>query len=284
MRIAIASGKGGTGKTTIATNLAYYLHKKQTVVLIDCDVEEPNCHLFLKPDWDFTYQATSPLPQIEQAKCTLCGKCSDFCHFGALSCLEDKILLFPELCHGCGGCTLICPFQAITEGQKDLGVIKSGQAKQIKLIQGHLNIGEPMAPPLIKQIKEKAPSGELIILDCPAGTSCPLIESLKNCDFVFLITEPTPFGLHDLKIVVEVVRDLNLPFAVGINRATLGDQAVKQYCQQEKIPIILEIPHERKIATAYSEGKLLLKQFPEYEKLFSPLLTSIREVINSCQN
>ncbi|MDD4146646.1 MAG: ATP-binding protein [Clostridia bacterium] len=286
MQIAIASGKGGTGKTTIATNLAYFWQKqvKKKVVLLDCDVEEPNCHLFLNPTWHSSLKATAKIPSVNLEQCTYCGKCSDLCQFGAISCLKDNVLVFPELCHSCGGCTLVCPTEAITETEKELGEINIGEQNNLQLIHGHLKIGEPMSPPLIKKVKEQATQEDLIILDCPPGTSCPVIQALKGSDFVLLITEPTPFGLHDLKLAVEVVRDLKIPFAVGINRSTLGNSALKDYCAQERIPIILEIPHERAIATAYSAGELLLKKFPQYEKNFAPLFPYIQEVVSPCKN
>lgn len=286
MQIAIASGKGGTGKTTIATNLACFWQKqmKKKIVLLDCDVEEPNCHLFLKPTWHSSQKATAKIPSINLEQCTYCGKCSDLCQFGAISCLKDNVLVFPELCHSCGGCTLVCPTKAITEVEKELGEIKIGAQDNLQIAHGHLKIGEPMSPPLIRKVKEQATQEDLIIVDCPPGTSCPVIEALKGSDFVLLITEPTPFGLHDLKLAVEVVRDLKIPFAVGINRSTLGNSALKDYCARENIPIILEIPHERNIAIAYSEGELLLKKFPQYEKNFAPLWSYIQEVISQCKN
>jgi len=283
MQISIASGKGGTGKTTIATNLAYFLKKQnKTVTLLDCDVEEPNCHLFLHPTWTSTEKSTSKIPLVNMSKCIKCGRCGDICHFGAIANIKDTVLVFPELCHGCGGCSIVCPTGAITESEKEIGDVQTGTADGLEIVQGLLKVGEPMSPPLIRSVKKYANTDdEFVIVDCPPGTSCPVIESLKNSDFILLITEPTPFGLNDLKLAVDVVNELKIPFAVGINRSTIGDSTVWDYCKEQNIPIILEIPHDRHIARAYSEGILLLKALPQYEEKFTGILEHLQEVLPS---
>ncbi len=284
MRIAIASGKGGTGKTTVATNLAFYLkHFDNTdVTLIDCDVEEPNSHIFLRPDCQEPKVVTVPVPVVQEDLCTACGKCAEICQFNAIACVKEKVLIFPELCHGCGGCLLVCPTGAITEKQREIGVVENGKGKDIKLVYGRLHVGEAMSPPLIRAVKEFSPvtTDEIQLIDCPPGTSCPVITAVSGSDFVLLVTEPTPFGLNDLKLAVEMVRILDIPFAVGINRSTADNNMVQDYCRTEGIPVILNIPHDRRIAEAYSTGKLILESLPEYHEQFSQVLGYIKGVLS----
>ncbi|MFZ7104461.1 MAG: ATP-binding protein [Peptococcaceae bacterium] len=278
MRIAVASGKGGTGKTTVSSNLAYYLSKKgRDISLIDCDVEEPNNHIFFQPDWYASLKVTLPVPEVDIKSCSSCGKCSDFCQFGAIICIRGKVLVFPELCHGCGGCAKICPQTAIKETTREIGEIQLGMKDSLHFIQGVMRIGEAMSPPLINEVKACVKQGDIII-DCPPGTSCPMIQAVKDSDFVLLVTEPTPFGLHDLKLAVATVRQLNLPFAVGLNRSTIGDERVKEYCKDENIEIILEIPEDREIAQAYSQGKIFLESSPHYEEHFAALFKKMEEI------
>ena len=281
MQIAIASGKGGTGKTTVATNLAYFLreYEQKNVTLIDCDVEEPNSHLFFNPIWQTSEKITVPVPIVNHDNCTGCGKCADICEFNAIACIKGKVLVFPELCHGCGGCVLVCPEGAITEGEREIGYAEAGESNGLKIKHGRLRVGEAMSPPLIKAVRGSISKDELVLIDCPPGTSCPVIQAIRDCDFVLLITEPTPFGLNDLKLAVEMVRELGLPFAVGINRSTIGDRAVWDYCAEENIPIILEIPNDRQIAEAYSRGKLLLQVLPHYKKNFANLFEYLKGVV-----
>lgn len=278
MKIAIASGKGGTGKTTIATNLAAVLSNDgRTVELLDCDVEEPNCHIFVKPEIENSREITIPIPKVDHEKCTGCGTCGEVCQYSAIVCLKGKVLVFPELCHSCGGCMLFCPENAITEEGRAVGFVETGRAKGFRFVQGRLRIGEVMAPPLIGAVRQSALENEVTVIDAPPGTSCPVIESAKNADFIILVTEPTPFGLNDLKLAVEMVRVLKIPFAVAINRCDSGDEAVKEYCSQEKIEIILEIPDDRRIAEAYSVGNMIVDVLPEYRKDFTGLYESVSQ-------
>jgi MinD superfamily P-loop ATPase len=265
MKIAIASGKGGTGKTTLATNLACSIARMdKEVQYLDCDVEEPNGHIFLKPDIKETHNATICVPEVDTEICAGCGNCGQLCQYSAIVCLKDTPLVFEQLCHSCGGCNLVCPTGAITEKQIPIGFVDSGAADGVEFVQGRLNIGDVRTPALIKKVKEKAANDGLIIIDAPPGTSCPVIEALSGVDFCLLVTEPTPFGLNDLKLAVDMVRILKLPFAVVINRSDLGDDEVLQYCTEESIEVILEIPDDRRIAEAYSRGNMIVNTLPEY--------------------
>ena len=240
MKIVIASGKGGTGKTTIATNLACSIAQMgKEVQYLDCDVEEPNGHIFLKPDIRETHNATISVPEVDTELCDGCGKCGQLCQYSAIICLKDIPLVFEQLCHSCGGCVLVCPTGAITETQKPIGFVESGNADSVKFVQGRLNIGDVRSPALIKKVKEKAANDGIVIIDAPPGTSCPVIEAVKGADFCLLVTEPTPFGLNDLKLAVGMVRELKLSFAVVINRSDLGDDGVQRYCDEENIEVIL---------------------------------------------
>jgi len=276
MIIAIASGKGGTGKTTVALNLARV--RGGDVQLLDCDVEEPNAHLFLqgKPVGE-PEVVTLQIPEIDETLCDGCGACSRFCAYKALAVLGKRVLVFPEMCHGCGGCLRVCPKGAIREIPKRIGVVETLQAGAITLIQGRLDVGVAMAPPLIRAVKAHIPKTGDAILDAPPGTSCPVIATLRATDFVVLVTEPTPFGLHDLTLAVAVVRELQRPFGVVVNRAGSGDERVQAYCREEAISLLAEIPHDRRIAEAYSRGALAVEALPEYESLFQQLWSAIKE-------
>jgi len=281
MKIAIASGKGGTGKTTVATNLAYVASGNgQSVAYLDCDVEEPNGHIFLKPQIAASKPIGNLIPQVDDAMCTHCGKCGEICQYSAIVCVGENVLVYPELCHACGGCVLVCPVDAITEVLRELGKLETGQAGQIRFVQGLLNIGEAMSPPLIKEVKATAPEVDLVIVDAPPGTSCPVIESVRDSDFVVLVTEPTPFGLNDLKLAVGMVRALEIPFSVVVNRANLGgDRELRSYCTRSRIKILAEIPDDRQIAEAYSRGTMICEALPDYYSLFEELLKEIAKEV-----
>ncbi|MDD5541351.1 MAG: ATP-binding protein [Candidatus Marinimicrobia bacterium] len=273
MIIAIASGKGGTGKTTVAVNLAYAFDCE--IQLLDCDVEEPNVQLFLKGAPLATEEVAIPVPQIDESLCDGCGECSRFCEYNAIVSFGTKPLVFADMCHGCGGCMKVCPHRAIREIDNRIGVIETFRAGKISLIQGRLDVGAAMAPPLIRAVKRKIDHKTPAILDAPPGTSCPVITTLRETDFVALVTEPTPFGLNDLILTVEAVREMHLPFGIIINRAGSGDERVNSYCDRENIPILAEIPDSRQIAEAYSRGELIGQVFPEYRRLFVTIINNI---------
>ncbi len=275
MIIAVASGKGGTGKTTVTVNLARVCGT--AVHLLDCDVEEPNAHLFLGGELCGEPETISiPVPEVDEALCDGCGECSRFCAYKALAVLAKRVLVFPEMCHGCGGCRLVCPKGAIREVPKRIGVAETLRSGDITLIQGRLDVGVAMSPPLIRAVKAKIPKEGDAILDAPPGTSCPVIATLRETDYVVLVTEPTPFGLHDLRLAVAVVRELRLPFGVVVNRAGSGDDRVQDYCRDEWIPVLAEIPDDRRIAEAYSRGEMMVDTLPEYRVLFQTLWANIR--------
>jgi MinD superfamily P-loop ATPase len=269
MILAVASGKGGTGKTTVAVNLAKAYGSP--VQLLDCDVEEPNAHLFLKGAVRAREIVTIPIPEVDPSLCDACGECSGFCQYHAIVSLKTGPLVVPELCHGCGGCVLVCPRQAIRETDRRIGTIEVLEADKVTLIQGRLDVGVATTPPLIRAVKGHVQPGTPAILDAPPGTTCPVITSLRGADFVVLVTEPTPFGLHDLKMAVEIVRQLGIPFGVVVNRMGIGDDRVQVFCAQKDVPILVEIPDDRRIAEAYSRGNLLIEALPEYRGLFEAL-------------
>jgi len=274
MIISVASGKGGTGKTTVSTNLALSLGSQ--VQLLDCDVEQPNAHLFIKPVFDRTQTVTTPVPEVDMNKCTFCGKCGEICKFKAIVVVGETVLPFEELCHSCGGCMAVCPEKAITEKGRELGVVQRGLYNGIEFIHGKLRVGEAMSPPLIRQVLSYADAGRLTIVDAPPGTSCPVIESMKHSDFVLLVTEPTPFGLHDLKLAFGAVKILDIPCGLVINRADIGDERVREYATDEKIPILMEIPFDRRFAEAYSRGDMIVDVMPEWKDKFLELFEKIR--------
>jgi MinD superfamily P-loop ATPase len=270
MILAVASGKGGTGKTTVSVNLARMLGSD--VQLLDCDVEEPNDYLFLKGNAIREETIAIPIPGVDESLCNGCGECGRFCQYHAIVSFGTKPLIFPEMCHGCGGCAKVCPTIAIHEVDNRIGVVETVQAGNITLIQGRIDVGVAMAPPLIRAVKARLLNGLPAILDAPPGTSCPVIATLRGSDFVVLVTEPTPFGLHDLKLAVDMVRELGMPFGVVVNRVGIGDDRVHLFCSQEGIPILLEIPEDRRIAEAYSRGTLIVDALPEYRGHFQSLI------------
>lgn len=291
MIISFASGKGGTGKTIIATSYALWVSHEDNhpeIQFLDCDVEEPNAAIFLKPKINKTISVGIQVPVVDTEKCTYCGKCADICVYNAIAVVKNtkQVLIFKELCHGCGGCTLLCPENALSEINKEIGIIEIGQAGTIEFMHGKLNIGEPMASPIIREIKKvslrdrkkrrhgennQLPFNHLTIIDVPPGTSCPVIEAVKGSDYTILVTEPTPFGLNDLILAVDTLRVLNLRFGVVINRDGVGDKKTEDYCRKEHIPILMRIPLDREIAVAYSKGIPLLEVSPQYKTAFFKL-------------
>ncbi|MBM4164448.1 MAG: (4Fe-4S)-binding protein [Lentisphaerae bacterium] len=277
MKLAIASGKGGTGKTTVAVNLAWTLADMgKGVQYLDCDVEEPNGHIFLNPQITTTAAVGIPVPVVDEATCTACRTCAEICQYHAIAVLK-KTLVFPELCHGCGGCVLVCPAGALREETRLIGVVETGQADGVAFVQGRLNVGEPMAPPLIRAVRKKAILDGIAILDAPPGTSCPVVTTVRDADYVLLVTEPTPFGLNDLKLAVEMLRQLRLRHGVVINRADIGDQQVRAFCAAERIPVLLELPDDRRVAEIYSRGQMAVHVLPEWRTLFLDLWKSMEK-------
>lgn len=281
MIISIASGKGGTGKTTVATNLACTLAENNQVQYLDCDVEEPNGHLFLKPEFDKEENVNLLIPQIDREKCTYCGTCADVCMFNALAVIVGDVLTFEELCHSCGACWYFCPEKAITTKPKKIGLVESGKAGNLEFIHGRLSVGEAISPPVIAAVKNRIDQEKIALLDAPPGTSCPVIESVGGSDFCILVTEPTPFGLNDLVLAVEMLRKLSIPFGVVINRSDIGDDRVDDYCAAEQIPVLLRIPHSRDIATVYSRGGIVVEEIPEFRNLFIELYNKIKGMIKN---
>ncbi len=285
MIISVASGKGGTGKTTVAVNLALSLDEK--LQFLDCDVEEPNAHLFLKPKIEHVQPSFIKVPEIDESKCSLCGKCQSVCQYNALAVMpktdkaSGKVMVFQQLCHGCGGCMLLCPEKAIKEVDRKIGVVEIGKAKDIDFFHGKLDISEPMAPPLIRHVKRYIDKNALVISDCPPGTSCPVVTAVKGSDFCLLVTEPTPFGLHDLTLAVELLRIIHVKFAVAINKSGETDNIIDDYCKKENIPILLKLPFDKKIASAYSKGENIVEVFKEYKNNFKGLFNSIKTIVNN---
>lgn len=281
MIISIASGKGGTGKTTVATNLCASIGGN--LALLDCDVEAPNAHLFLAPEILRAEPVNAPVPRVDEEKCTLCRKCMEICRFKAIAVMGKKVITFPELCHSCGGCLLICPENAVTEADRFIGEVSSGRVPDLgsspsgslAFHSGLLHIGQVMAPPVIRQVRTHENRTAVTVIDAPPGTSCPVIAAMKDTDAVVLVTEPTPFGLHDLKLAIDAVRTLGLPHGIVVNRAGMGDREVYAFAAENKVPILMEIPFDKEIARAYAKGRLLVDALPEYKEKFKALYRAV---------
>jgi len=282
VKIAFASGKGGTGKTTVAVNVAHILQQNGAdVQLLDCDVEEPNAHLFLQPRIAWNVPATVRRPEVAEEHCTGCGICAELCEFNAITVFKNTVLVFPELCHGCGVCAKFCPPGIISESDRAIGVIEGGSAGRIGFVQGRLNVGEVMAPPLIRQVKEKAPAAAVTIIDCPPGTSCPVIEAVRDVELVVLVSEPTPFGLYDLTLMADTLKTLAIPAGVIVNRCDIGNDALYEFCRRENLPILAEIPHDRQIAASYSRGALITEVLRAYREIFANLWEKVLTLLPS---
>jgi MinD superfamily P-loop ATPase len=280
MIISVASGKGGTGKTLVASSLALSLKDSHKVVILDCDVEEPNDHILLKPSISGSEPVNIRVPGIDEQKCTYCGECAKICVYHAIAVLGEHVITFPQLCHGCGACSYLCPEKAISEEPRQTGVVEWGHSDGLDFVHGILAVGEAMAPPVIRKVKEHANGNEIIIRDIPPGTSCPVVEAVKGSDFVLLVTEPTPFGLNDLALAVETVRKLDIPCGVVINRAGVGDAGVEHYCRKENLPVLLTIPLDTEIARLYSHGIALVDGMPEWKDRFHQLFDRIKEIVD----
>jgi len=281
LKISIASGKGGTGKTLVATYLAISLAScgLGCVTIADCDVEEPNDYLF------FPYRTllergdcSVAVPVIDEAKCTHCGKCSEVCAYNALAVLPETVLLFPELCHGCKACALICPEKAVSESSRSIGEIFRAKSGGLEIIWGELGLGEARTTPLIKSVKEKA-GGENVIVDCPPGTSCSLVESVRGTDFCLLVTELTPFGLYDLRIALRVLEKMDIPRGVLVNKTGIGNRDVYKYLEKRDAPLLMEIPLDRKIAELYSRGEIFAEKMPEWKAKFAGMMRKIEDLV-----
>lgn len=278
MIIAVASGKGGTGKTMIASNLATILNH-ELVQLLDCDVEEPNDHLFLKPTIEKTIPVYLQIPVVDEEKCTYCGKCSEVCERHAIAVFKSKVMIFEDLCNGCGACSLLCPENAISETNKELGVVEVGKSGHIECVTGHLIVGLPLATPIINVVKQQINNNMTTIIDSPPGTSCPVIASVYGSDYCISVTEPTPFGLFDLQLAVGVLRKLKIPFGVVINQSDIGDDKVETYCAKENIPLLLKIPWNRQIAELYSKGIVASTQLPNVKEMFKTLYETVKGIL-----
>jgi MinD superfamily P-loop ATPase len=279
MIISIASGKGGTGKTLVATSLALSLKDRHKVQLLDCDVEEPNDHIFISPVISGSEAVSIAVPKVDEDRCNYCGRCAEVCAYHAIAVLSKNVLVFSHLCHGCGACAYLCPEDAITEEDREIGIVEYGHSDGLDFVQGRLTIGEAMPSPVIRKVKEMVSRDRIVIIDVSPGTSCPVVESIKGSDFCLLVTEPTPFGFNDLALAVEMVKKLKVPHGVVINRADVGDSKVETYCLQEHIPVLLTIPLDTEIARLYSRGITMAERLPQWRDDFRKLFEGIQEIV-----
>jgi MinD superfamily P-loop ATPase len=287
MIVSVASGKGGTGKTTVTASLATVWDG--SLVAVDLDVEEPNLHLFLRPSIEGTETAHLTVPVVDEAKCTFCGACSELCQFKAISVMPQLVLTFPEMCHGCGGCIAVCPEKALSPGRRELGEIRWGEAGRAGFLMGRLRIGEAMSPPLMRLVKVKmdamvpARGGDAII-DAPPGVSCPAVNAVIDSDVIVLVTEPTPFGFYDFQLAWEAFAPLGKPMGTVVNRAGLGNDDIYRFCREKGLPILAEIPLDRAIAEAYARGRIIAELSAEHREIFVAMLGSIRELAQPCRS
>lgn len=289
VRVAVASGKGGTGKTTVAVNLAATAARRGIgVAYADCDVEEPNGHIYLHPRIERTGPVTVPVPVIAADRCTGCRLCSRICAFNAVAVLADTAIVFPELCHGCGGCSLVCPADAVTETERETGMTESGTAGAVPgapvplgFVHGRLKIGEAMPLPVIRAVKRLIPPADLVFVDCPPGNACALVESVTGSDLLLLVTEPTPFGVHDLDRVLDTAVEMSLPAAVVINRSGPADGLVLDLCGRRGVPVLACIPESREWAVAGSNGLIAALEVPGAGALMEGLLDEVLVLVSA---
>lgn len=277
MLISVASGKGGTGKTTVAANLAWAASTLEPVTFLDCDVEEPDSHFYIKPQWLGEEDVCIPVPVVEASRCDGCGKCTEFCRYNALAAIKGDVLIFQELCHGCGGCALVCPFRCITYADRKMGIVREGVRGGIHLYQGLLDIGEPVAVPVLKRVKERQADEGLSIVDCPPGTSCPMVNAISGSDYCILVTEPSPFGRHDLDIAHRAARELGVPHGVLINRSSPNDAVIDDYCDEEGLQILGRIPFSRELAEACSRGEMRTETDKTWSWRFLKILEEVKK-------
>jgi MinD superfamily P-loop ATPase len=281
MKLAVASGKGGTGKTTISVSLAITIANRRKVAYFDCDVEEPNGHLMFDPVLHNKEMVPVLVPEIDEQKCNFCGYCAEICAYHALAVLPRATLVFPEMCHACGGCWNFCPERAITPVDNYIGVVEEGRAGKVRFVHGRLNVGVAMSPPLIKAVKAKAMSDELTVIDVPPGTACPAVKAVEGADFCILVTEPTPFGLHDLDLAFQILNQMKIPCGVVINRSDGLDIPVEEYCNRHNIPVLQKFPLDREVAEAYAAGIPAVRAKGEWEELFVSLMDRVEEAVSS---
>ncbi|RKY30779.1 MAG: (4Fe-4S)-binding protein [Candidatus Omnitrophota bacterium] len=275
MVITVGSGKGGTGKTLISTSLAMSIGNVQ---FFDCDVEEPNSYIFIKPVIEEEIGIETFVPEVDLSKCNFCKKCQEICRYNAIAVLKNKVIVFEQLCHHCGACIWVCPNKAISEKKVKLGTIRKGKSDSIEFFEGRLEVGQATSPPLIRELKKYIEKGKDVIIDSAPGVACPFVNAVYGSDFVILVTEPTPFGLYDLKLAVEVCENLNLKKGVIINRSGKGDNLIEDFCREKNIPVILKIPFRREIAEGYSKGLSLPEIDPQYKMEFKTLFEKIKNL------
>lgn len=277
MQIAVLSGKGGTGKTFISVNIACVT---ENAVYVDCDVEEPNGHLFFKPEIMEKQSVSVNIPEWDKTKCTFCRKCVDFCRYNALAMIKEKLYVFNEVCHSCGGCMLLCPEKAIIEKQREIGIVETGKSKDVTVLTGCLNTGEVSGVSVIKALLEKLDENSDTIIDCPPGSACLVMECIKQADYCLLVVEPTLFGVHNFQMVYELVKQFNKPFGAVLNKSIENDNPARKFCEDNNIPVLSEFKYDENLAKLNSEGLIAARECEEYENKFKQLLSSVKEVVS----